>query len=53
MNDAFQRIAGAEEQQVGAENANAVESEQKQSAIDSQAGTPSIESIVEPVDPGN
>ena len=53
MNDAFQRIAGAEEQQVGAEYANAVENQQEQSAIDSQAGTPSAESIVEPVDPGN
>ena len=52
-NDALRRIAGAEEQQGGAEDANAVESEQKQSAIESQAGTPSAAPVAEPVAPGN
>jgi len=52
MNDAIQRIAGAEEQQVGRNTQMLSKANKKQSAIDSQAGTPSAESIVGP-GPGN
>jgi hypothetical protein len=50
-NDVFQRLAGAEGQQVGMEGANAIE--QQQPAIEYHAGTPSAEPLAEAVDIGN
>lgn len=52
-NDVLQRIARAEEQQVGTEGANAIEDRPGEPAIASQAGAPSAELLAEAVDPGN
>jgi hypothetical protein len=49
----LQRLAGTERQVGAAEDANAVENEQEQSAIESRATAPSAEPFAEAVDRGN